>query len=149
MDLKEMLEAQEHEIISEATESLERAHLRSYERSSPEANRARIADLYSLLRSSIEHRDLMPMMEHARRVANHRYMSRFDLQEVQTAFNVLEEVVWRRVADALAAEQYPEAFGLVSTVLGAGKEALATEYVSLASHSAVRSFDLSALFRGG
>jgi hypothetical protein len=36
----------------------------------------------------------------------------------------------------------------MSTVLGAGKDALARTYVSLAGHRHVTSLDLSALFRG-
>ena len=45
--------------------------------------------------------------------------------------------------------QYPEAFGLVSTVLGAGKQALATTYVALVSQNQdVHSLDLTALFKG-
>jgi hypothetical protein len=38
--------------------------------------------------------------------------------------------------------------GLLSTVLGAGKDSLAREYVSLASRQHVTSLDLSTLFEG-
>ena len=51
--------------------------------------------------------------------------------------------------ERLEPAQYPEAFGLVSTALGAGKQALAIEYVALASRNReVRSLDLTALFKG-
>jgi hypothetical protein len=45
-------------------------------------------------------------------------------------------------------EDLAEAIGLVGTVFGAAKDALARGYVSLASHHHVTSLDLSALFRG-
>jgi hypothetical protein len=97
----------------------------------------------------VTNRDLVPMLDHAREVARERFQDRFDLQEVQTAFNVLEEVIWRWITARLEPPDYPEAFGLASTVLGAGKQALGVEYVSLASHQGgVQSLDLSALFKG-
>jgi len=43
---------------------------------------------------------------------------------------------------------FAEAIGSVSTLLGAGKDALALAYVNLASHARVESLDLSRLFRG-
>jgi hypothetical protein len=81
-------------------------------------------------------------------VARERYADGFGLQEVHAAFNVMEEVIWRRIAAKLEPLQYPEAFGLASTVLGAGKQALALHWVTLAGHHhAVQSLDLSAMFR--
>jgi hypothetical protein len=38
--------------------------------------------------------------------------------------------------------------GLVSTILGAAKDAVARRYVSLAAHTHARSLDLRALFTG-
>jgi hypothetical protein len=59
------------------------------------------------------------------------------------------EVIWRRITARMEPQQYPEALGLVSTVLGAGKQALAIEYVALVSRNRdVRSLDLTALFKG-
>jgi hypothetical protein len=89
------------------------------------------------------------MIEYAQGVARERYKDGFGLEEVHTAFNVLEEVIWRRITAGMDPSQYPEAFGLVSTVLGAGKQELAIEYVALVSRSRdVHSLDLSALFKG-
>ena len=68
---------------------------------------------------------------------------------MQTAFNVLEETIWAKVIEAVAPGDLAEALGLVGTVLGAGRDALACTYVSLATHQHVPSLDMSALFRGG
>ena len=64
-------------------------------------------------------------------------------------FDLTEQCVDTRTITAkLQPLQYPEALGLASTVLGAGKQALALEWVSLAGHHhAVQTLDLSALFR--
>jgi hypothetical protein len=62
---------------------------------------------------------------------------------------VLEETIWIRLVNTLPSGQMAEAAGLLSTVLGAGKDSLARTYVSLASKQHVPTLDLSALFRGG
>lgn len=149
MELNELLRQSEKELVDGATDALKRVKLLSYERGDVETNRARLADLYRMMRECIASRDLLPIIEHGRAVARERYDDRFDLQEVQTAYNVLEEVIWKKITQELEPMQYPEAFGLVSTVLGAGKEALASEYVSLASEHHVPTIDFGALFRYG
>jgi len=48
----------------------------------------------------------------------------------------------------VAGDELAESLGLLTTVLGVGKDALARTYVSLASHEHVPSLDLRALFEG-
>jgi hypothetical protein len=89
------------------------------------------------------------MVEYAQKIAKERHQDNFDLQEIQSAFNILEEVIWKTITSDMSSEDYPEAFGLASTVLGAGKEAMAVEYVSLVSNRKnIKSLDLSELFQG-
>jgi len=54
----------------------------------------------------------------------------------------------RHASPACPPDELAEAVGLLSTILGFGKDALARTYVSLASHRRVPSLDLSALFSG-
>ena len=81
-------------------------------------------------------------------IATERFHAGYDLAEIQTAFNALEEATWMRVLQRLDASELAEALGLISTVLGAGKDALARAYVSLAADTNVESLDLRALFAG-
>ena len=37
------------------------------------------------------------MVEYAQQIAKERYADKFDLQEVQSAFNMLEEVIWKTI----------------------------------------------------
>jgi hypothetical protein len=67
---------------------------------------------------------------------------------VQTAFNVLEEVLWLRILKQFPPAEQGEALGLVGTVLGAGKDALARKYVSMATRTRTPSLNLQALFSG-
>ena len=56
--------------------------------------------------------------------------------------------MWRQVVASVPPEDLAEATGLLSTVLGFGKDVLARAYVSLASQRHVPSLDLTALFAG-
>ncbi len=77
-----------------------------------------------------------------------RFGAGFGIGEVQTAFNVLEESMWHHVVAGVPNDDMAESLGLLTTVLGVGKDALARAYVSLASHEHVSSLDLRALFQG-
>jgi hypothetical protein len=81
-------------------------------------------------------------------VAQKRFNAGYDLSELQTAFNAVEEATWSRVFAELQPAQFAEALGLVSTILGAAKDALARKYVSLATNIQAPSLDLQALFAG-
>jgi hypothetical protein len=88
------------------------------------------------------------MIAHAEAIARERFDSGFDLSEVQTSFNVLEETIWKRILKSLPASDYAEALGLVSTVLGAGKDTVARTYVTMASKTKTRTLNLQSLFSG-
>ena len=148
-DVLEVLTQEGDAIVDSAAAALERSGLRHYEEAGPDAARDRLDQLYALVVESVSARDLMPMIDHSTRVAHERFDAGFDISEVQTAFNVLEEAIWTRVIEAVAPRDLAESLGLVGTVLGAGRDALACTYVSLATHQHVPSLDLSALFRGG
>ena len=91
---------------------------------------------------------LGPMIAYAQSLAEERFEAGYDLVEVQTAFNALEEASWRRVLADLDPTEFADALGLVSTLLGAGKDALARRYVSLAADTHAPSLDVRALFAG-
>lgn len=147
-DVVEVITAEKDAIVDRAAAALERSNLRHYTEAGPDAARERLAQLLALALESVARRDLVPMVDYANRIARERFEAGFDIHEVQTAFNVLEEALWGCIVDAVAPRDLAQAIGLVSTVLGAGRDALACTYVSLASHQHVPSLDLSALFRG-
>jgi hypothetical protein len=147
-DLVEMLERDAVAVVDEAAGALERSHLPHYEEVGTEERRRRLQRLFDVTLLALRTRDLRPMTDYAEAVASDRFQAGVDIAEVQTAFNVLEEVLWRRTVAAAAPDQLAEPVGLVSTVLGAGKGSLARTYVALASRGRVPSLDLTALFRG-
>jgi hypothetical protein len=141
--------AQERDrILVSATTTLRRAHLGHYE-SVPEAElRRRLECLLDRLDEAVMTRDPAGTLSYARSLAQERFAAGCDLADVQVAINALEQAVWQRVFAQLDPSSYGEALRLVSTILGAAKDALAREYVSLAARTRTSSLDLRALVEG-
>jgi hypothetical protein len=148
MDVAALLVTQEDEVVAEAFAALQRSHVAHYEAAGEAFTRRGLTELFRLVVTSIGDRDLAEMSVYAEKVAEQRFDQGFDISEVQMAFNALEEAMWRRVVDGTTPDELAEAVGLLSTVLGFGKDALARKYVSLASERHVPSLDLTALFAG-
>jgi hypothetical protein len=148
MELVTLLEANAGAILAESMEAMGRAHLSHYEASPPAEVRTRLQALYDTLLAGLRRRDLSHVLEYAESIARERYAAGFPLGEVQTAFNVLEEAVWKWITTRLEPAQQAESLALVSTVLGAGKDRLAQTWVSLATSTQAPALDMAALFRG-
>jgi len=148
MTLNELLHERSTVIIEDATLAMSRAHLKNYEKSGTGNVHQRLKALLVLTTRAVKERNLGPMVAHADTIARERFAAGFDLWEVQTAFNVLEESIWTHIIKELAPEEYAEALGLISTVLGTGKDTLARRYVSLASRTKASSLNLQSLFTG-
>jgi hypothetical protein len=148
MDLIRLMDEQGEAIVRDALEAMGRAHQRHYDRLGEEATRARLQALFGVVRESVRSRRLDPVLSHAEMIANERHRGGFELGEVQTAFNVLEESLWHHVTAEVPPAQLAESLGLVATAIGAGKDRLARTYVSLATRTQAPALDVSALFRG-
>ena len=148
MAVEDLLAEQRSEVLDQALAALRRSGARHYERSGGDFTREHLAQLFDLVVRALQDRQLEPVNRYCEMVAEQRFAAGFGVSEVQTAFNVLEEAMWRHVVDGVPSADLPEAVGLLSTILGVGKDALARRYVSLASQHHVPSLDLSALFAG-
>ena len=109
--------------------------------------RRRLEALFDHVVDGVADRELTSIVAYAEDVAEERFDG-YDLSEVQVAFNALEEATWTRMIDVLQPAQLAEALGLVSTILGCGKDALARKYVALATQAHAPSLNLRALFTG-
>jgi hypothetical protein len=148
MKLDEILVNNQTDIINEAFTSLERSHLKHYNTSRADENWQRLAKLFDLTLNGVKTRSLVDMVTYSEKIAKERYESGFDLHEVHTAYNVLEESIWKAIIKEVDQTELAESLGLISTVLGTGKESLAIAYVSLSGKQRVNSLNLSQLFRG-
>jgi hypothetical protein len=148
MTLNDLLHDRMSAILEDATQAMSRAHLKSYEKSGADHTHQRLKALMVLTTRAVKERNLGPMIAHADSIARERFTAVFDLWEVQTAFNVLEESIWTHILKELPPAAYAEALGLISTVLGTGKDTLARRYVTLASKTRASSLNLQSLFTG-
>jgi hypothetical protein len=132
-NLIQLLKERQNDVIAETMEAIKRAHLKHYEAEGLEMTQQRLKKLYDLTLQSVAEKNVAPMVEYVENIARERFSRGYDLYEVQTAFNVLEEAIWNRILRELQPMTFAEALGLISTVLGIGKDTLARTYVSLAS----------------
>jgi hypothetical protein len=148
MELHAYLHENSHEILAGAFDSMRNVHARHYELAGDDHLQQRLKALFTLIVRGMKERNLGPMIAHAESIALERFNAGFDLWEVQTAFNVLEESIWHRILKDLPPAEFAEALGLVGTIVGAGKDTLARKYVSLATRSKSPSLNLQSLFSG-
>ena len=148
MELVTLLHDHSDEILAAASEAVERTHLKNYERAGKEQTHQRLKALLVLTTRGVKERNLGPMIAYAETIGRERFAAGYDLAEVQTAFNVLEEAIWTKILKTLPPSEFGHALGLVATVLGAGKDSLARTYVTLASKSKAGSLNLQSLFSG-
>jgi len=148
MHLIELLQDHREEIVDAAFHAMKRTHLKHYEEMGESKTYERLHVLHGLLLRCVAERNMGPMIGHAETIGRERFTLGFDLYEVQTAYNVLEEAIWVRVLKDLDPQEMAEALGLVSTVIGAGKDTLARTYVSLASRTKAPSLNLQSMFAG-
>jgi hypothetical protein len=135
-------------VVKRASLRVYQCHLESPSHTSEEAVRRTIETLYELTQTSVRERDAGPMIAWGERMARERYEVGCCLHEMQTVINTLESALWQTIVEKLEPKAFAEAIGLVSTALGMAKDALAREWVSLASKRRAHSLDMKALFSG-
>ncbi len=148
MDIIKLLEDNVESIVNESYETIEPVKLHGYTKAGEERTKNKLRNLLDVSIRCIKDKTLIPMLKHTSEIAKERYNAGYDLHEVQTAINALEESIWKRIFKDMKPGQYSEALGLASTVLGAGKDNLATTYVELATKLKSKSINLQELFNG-
>lgn len=141
MELNELLSKCSDTILNESLELMSRANLKHYEYGGADLTRKKISKLIELTKQSVDEKNLIPMINYIEKMAKQRFLSGFELQEVQTAFNVLEECIWKQILKVVPASGQGNALALISSVLGSGKDTLARTYVSLASEKQIEMID--------
>jgi hypothetical protein len=140
------LRAERAPILAEALAAV--GHTPRYAAAGVDEAARRLETLYDELTRAVTDETLVTIADFGRRVAEARFAAGYDLSAVQGAVNALEEAVWRRLFAVAAPEELGESLRLVSTALGAMKDALAGAYVDLAAGSRERAVDVGALFAG-
>lgn len=124
-------------LVEEASTMMTEARLEHYAAAGLPTVRQRLATLLEVALTCLEAGEADQIIAHMTRIGRERFSAGYDLHEVQTSANVMEEALWRRIPTLVAPADVPRALGMVSSLFSAGKDALAQTYVSLAAGAAV------------
>jgi hypothetical protein len=134
VELSELFRSWEDDLVNEAVTELRHARLQHYIADGEEITRERVTMFIERAMECLASRRAQPMVEHAERIARERYAAGYDLFEVQTAINVIEEALWKRVLSSVEPEELARALGMVNAIFSMSKDVLARSYVSLATN---------------
>jgi hypothetical protein len=148
MSVDVVLSVAADEIVDEAYGELHPSVHPHYHAMGEAETRQYLTRLFALVVQGVEAREAVHMVQHAEEIAEERFHAGFDLAEVQAAFNALEQAMWRRVVAVEDPSELLASVGVLSSILGAGKDALARVYVNLASYRHAPHVDVEALYGG-
>ena len=148
MEITELLVENKKEIIEETYKSMTKLKLKGYTKVGSEKTKQKLNDLFNKLLQCTRKKELIPILNYTEKIAKERYSSGYDIFEVQTAINTLESIIWNKIFKLTRPDKLAESLGMISTILGAGKDNLARIYVSMATKSKAPSLNLQSLFSG-
>ena len=148
MDLASDLEEAGADILQTAEAALSRAHADHYRQADPPFIAMKLGELFGVLIECARQPSTLTMTRRIDVIARERFDAGFSIAEVQTAINVLEEAVWSHIVATEAPADLARNLALVSTILGAAKDALGQTYVTLAAKRHIPTVDLKALVDG-
>jgi methylmalonyl-CoA decarboxylase len=131
VDLSAVLADAEDHVIDEAVAALAQRD-QAGQSARPDERRRDVRQLFRLVLRCVRAGRAEPITRPSEQIAAHGYAAGIELAEVQAAFDVLADVLWRRLSCAPADEQLVQALGLLNAIVGAGKDAMARTYVALA-----------------
>ena len=119
-------------VIGDAVAALEQRDQARRGVPSPAERRRDVEYLLELVRQCLHQGRSDPIITPSQQLAADCFGAGIDLADVQAAFVVLQDVLWRHLSAALPGDQQLETLRLVNAILGTGKDALARTYVALA-----------------
>jgi methylmalonyl-CoA decarboxylase len=132
VDASAVLASVEDRVIDEAVAALAQRD-QARQSSRPDERRRDVRQLFRLVLRCVRAGRAEPVIRPSEQIAAHCYAAGIELAGAQGAFNVLAEVLWRHLADGMAGEQLIQALGLLTAIVGAGKDAMARMYLALAA----------------
>jgi len=148
MNVTDLLEKHKVKLVDEAYGTIEPVKLQGYTKVGEEKTKQKLTKLLEEIILCVKERNMIPILQYSEQIARERYHSGYDLHQIQTAINALEESVWKKIFENIPSQNLAESLGLVSTVIGACKDNLARTYVSLTAKTKTPLLNLQALFKG-
>ena len=132
MQISVILVRTEDRVIGDAVAALEQRDQARRGVPSPAERRRDVEYLLELVRQCLHQGRPDPIIKPSGQLAADYFGAGIDLADVQAAFVVLQDVLWRHLSDVLPGDQQVETLRLVNAILGTGKDTLARTYVALA-----------------
>ncbi|MFA7360613.1 MAG: hypothetical protein WC139_06210 [Candidatus Kapaibacterium sp.] len=148
MDIISLLEKNKDKVIEESCRQINEVKLKGYTKVGSSITKQKLTSLYKKVIECANKKELIPMLNYTEKIAKERFASGYDLHEVQTAINALEENIWQIIFKNIKPDKLAESLGLVSSILGAGKDNLARNYVALATQTKASTINLQSLLSG-
>jgi hypothetical protein len=148
MDIVTLLEKNIDKVVESSCTQICEVKLKGYAKSGSTMTRQKLTNLYKKVIECSKKKELIPMLQYTEKIAKERFASGYDLHEVQTAINSLEENIWQLIFKNIKPAKLAESLGLVSSILGAGKDNLARNYVALSTKTKVSTINLQSLLSG-
>jgi methylmalonyl-CoA decarboxylase len=145
VDVSAVLAGAEDRVVDEAVAALAEGDQPDQHGHDPKERRRDVRQLFGLVLRCVREGSAESIITPCARIAAHCFAAGTDLAEVQGEFNALAEALWRHADGSLTGEQRVQVLGLVNGVIGAGKDALARTYVTLASGASNRPVRQAAL----
>jgi methylmalonyl-CoA decarboxylase len=125
-------------VVDEAVAVLAQRDQAHHHSATAQERRRAMRQLFDLVLRSVQKGHAEPIIRPSERIAAHCFAAGVDLTQLQGSFNVLAEVLWPHLADALDGEERLAALRLVNAIVEAGKDAQARTYVALAAREGSR-----------
>jgi hypothetical protein len=148
MNIITLLEKNLDFVVEKSCTQICEVKLKGYAKSGSIMTKQKLTSLYKKVIECAKKKELIPMLHYTEKIAKERFASGYDLHEVQTAINSLEENIWQLIFKDIKPDKLAESLGLVSSILGAGKDNLARNYVALATKTKVSTINLQNLLSG-
>jgi methylmalonyl-CoA decarboxylase len=133
-----ILASAEDQVVDEAVAVLAQRDQPHSNSSTAQERRRAMRQLFDLVLRCMRTGRAEPIIRPSERIAAHCFAAGVDLTQLQGSFNVLAEMLWPHLADALAGEERLAALRLVNAIIEAGKDAQARTYVALAARGGSR-----------
>lgn len=148
MNIISLLEKNKEKVIEDSCRLINEVKLKGYTKEGSSITKQKLTNLYKKVIECANKKELIPMLNYTEKIAKERFASGYDLHEVQTAINALEENIWQIIFKNIKPDKLAESLGLVSSILGAGKDNLARNYVALATQTKASNINLQSLLSG-
>lgn len=132
------LTAVQDRVVERAAEALAKRQEPHYE---ADDALGKLRRLFDEVKRSVERGDAGVVARYCEVIARDRLRASFDLSEVQSAFNALEEAMWSEAVASLPADVLVDTMVAVHRSLGAGRDALARAYVASAGRARLEARD--------